>query len=52
MLSLILVIVLFDNLNKEEFTENDISSDYYYKTYGVKSIELKNKIIKGIKMKN
>ena len=40
-----------DNLNKEEFTENDISSDYYYKTYGVKSIELKNKIIKGIKDK-
>ncbi len=40
-----------DNLNKEEFTESDISSDYYYKTYGVKSIELKNKIIKGIKDK-
>ena len=40
-----------DNLNKEEFKESDISSDYYYKTYGVKSIELKNKIIKGIKDK-
>lgn len=40
-----------DNLNKEEFRESDISSDYYYKTYGVKSIELKNKIIKGIKDK-
>ena len=40
-----------DNLNKEEFKESDISSDYYYKTYGVKNIELKNKIIKGIKDK-
>ena len=40
-----------DNLNKEEFKESDISSDYYYKTYGVKNIELKNKIVKGIKDK-
>ena len=40
-----------ENLNKEEFTEEMISDEYYYKTYGLKSLELKEKIEKGIKDK-
>lgn len=39
------------NLNREEFNENMISEEYYYKTYGVKNIELKERIEKGIKEK-
>ena len=31
------------NLNKEEFTENMISDSYYYKAYGLKTLELKTK---------
>lgn len=37
-----------DNLNKEEFTTNMISDEYYYKVYGLKTRELKDKIEKGI----
>lgn len=33
-----------ENLNKESFTEAMISSDYYYKTYGAKTLSLKKKI--------
>ena len=39
------------NLNKEEYTENDISSEYYYKKYGKASLDLKAEIEKGIKDK-
>lgn len=39
------------NLNKETYTENDISSEYYYKKYGVGSPELKAEIERGIKEK-
>ena len=39
------------NLNKETFTEIDISDEYYYKKYGVGSLELKAEIEKGIKDK-
>lgn len=39
------------NLNKESFNENMISEEYYYKKYGVKSLELKSEIEKGIKEK-
>ena len=40
-----------ENLNKEEFTEEMISDEYYYKVYGLKSLELKEEIEKGIKEK-
>lgn len=40
-----------DNLNKEEFTQDMISDEYYFKIYGLKSIELKEKIEKGIREK-
>ena len=35
------------NLNKESFKEEDIPSDYYYKIYGHKSLELKKEIEEG-----
>lgn len=38
-------------LNKEEFTSDMISDDYYYKIYGLKTLELKDKIEKGIQEK-
>lgn len=40
-----------ENLNKEEFTENMLSSEYYYKAYGLKTLALKEQIEKGIKEK-
>lgn len=40
-----------ENLNKEEFTEDMISSEYYYKKYGFKTLELKEEIQNGIKEK-
>lgn len=42
---------IVENLNKETFTENNISESDYYKTYGKPTIELKNKIEKDIKEK-
>ena len=39
------------NLNKEEFKQNMISDEYYYKIYGLKTLELKEKIEKGIEDK-
>ena len=39
------------NLNKKEFSKNDISEDSYYTKYGVVSPELKKEIEKGIKDK-
>lgn len=39
------------NLNKESFNMYDINSDYYYKIYGPKTIELKKEIKKSIKEK-
>lgn len=36
------------NLNKEMFTEKDISNEYYYKKYGRGSLELKKEIEQGI----
>ncbi|CCZ57736.1 putative uncharacterized protein [Clostridium sp. CAG:762] len=40
-----------ENLNLEDFNENMISSNYYYKAYGLKTLELKKKIEDGIKIK-
>lgn len=40
-----------ENLNAELFKEEDISEDYYYKKWGVKSNKLKDEILKGIKDK-
>lgn len=42
---------ILDNLNKEDFTVKDISDNYYYKIYGRKNLELKNKIENAIKEK-
>ena len=43
--------VMADNLNKESFNESMLSEEYYYKTYGLKTLELKEEIEKGIKEK-
>ena len=40
-----------DNLNKEDFTQDMISDEYYFKTYGLKSLELKEQIENGIREK-
>lgn len=40
-----------ENLNKETFTTNDLSEEYYYKKIGTPSIELKEEIEKAIKDK-
>ena len=42
---------LVENLNKQTFKEDDISDEYYYKTYGLKTLDLKEKIEQGIKEK-
>ncbi len=42
---------ILDNLNNEDFTKDDISDNYYYKIYGRKNLELKNKIESAIKEK-
>lgn len=42
---------IVENLNKEDFNEKMISEDYYYKIFGLKSLELKAQIEKGIKEK-
>ena len=42
---------IVENLNKQSFTENDISEDSYYKKWGLKNLELKEEIEKGIKEK-
>lgn len=42
---------MVENLNKEYFTKDMISSDYYYKNYGLKTLKLKEEIEKGIKEK-
>ncbi len=39
------------NLNKQTFTEDDLSDDYYFKTYGLKTLDLKEKIESGVKEK-
>ena len=42
---------IVENLNKEEFTEDMLSKDSYYKVYGEKSLELKETIETNIKRK-
>lgn len=42
---------MVDNLNKQDFNENSISDSYYYKKFGVKTLDLKKEIEKGIKEK-
>ena len=44
-------ILIAENLNKQSFTENDISESYYYKTWGLKTLSLKEKIENEIKEK-
>ena len=39
------------NLNKETFNDTILSSDYYFKTYGLKTLALKKEIEDGIKNK-
>ena len=40
------------NLNQEDFTEDMISEEYYYKTYGLKTLALKEEIENGIREKS
>ena len=42
---------MVDNLNKEEFTQDMLSDEYYFKIYGPKSLELKEQIENGIREK-
>lgn len=42
---------MVENLNKESFTEDMLSDEYYFKIYGFKNLELKEKIQNGIKEK-
>ncbi len=42
---------IVDNLNKEGFTSDMLSDEYYYKAYGLKTVKLKEQIEKGIKDK-
>lgn len=42
---------MVENLNKEDFDESMLSEEYYYKIYGLKTLELKSKIENGIKEK-
>lgn len=42
---------ILDNLNKGDFTTKDINDNYYFKIYGRKNLELKNKIETAIKEK-
>lgn len=42
---------IVDNLNKESFTEDMISDEYYYKTYGSATVALRDEIKKAIKEK-
>ncbi len=44
-------IKMVENLNKASFTEDMLSDEYYFKIYGFKNLELKEKIEKGIKEK-
>ena len=39
------------NLNKEDFNQTMLSEDYYFKIYGLKSLELKKQIENGIREK-
>lgn len=39
------------NLNKQEFTDDMISDEYYFKAYGLKNLKLKKAIEEGIKDK-
>jgi len=42
---------IVENLNEQSFTEDDISDEYYYKIYGLKTLKLKEEIENGIKEK-
>ncbi|MDD2627747.1 MAG: hypothetical protein PHR25_03940 [Clostridia bacterium] len=42
---------MVENLNKENFTSDMLSEESYYKKYGLKSLELKEEIERGIKEK-
>ena len=44
-------ISIVENLNKQSFKESDLSEEYYYKIWGMKTLELKDKIEKGIEDK-
>ena len=44
-------IELVENLNKQTFKEDDLSDEYYYKNWGLMTLDLKEEIEKGIKDK-
>ena len=43
--------IIADNLNKEEFRAEMLSDEYYYKNFGLKTLDLKTEIENGIKQK-
>jgi len=44
-------IKMVENLNKQSFKEKDISEEYYYKKFGLMTLDLKEEIENGIKDK-
>lgn len=44
-------LAMVDNLNKQDFNESSISEAYYYKKFGLKTLDLKTEIEKGIREK-
>lgn len=42
---------MVEHLNQQDFNENSISEEYYYKKFGLKILDLKNEIEKGIQEK-
>ena len=42
---------MVENLNKEEFKASMLSEDHYFKAYGIKTLELRDEIVNGIKDK-
>ena len=44
-------LAMVDNLNKQDFNEESISEEYYYKKFGLKTLNLKKEIENGIKEK-
>lgn len=44
-------LAMVEHLNQQDFNENSISEEYYYKKFGLKTLNLKNEIEKGIQEK-
>ena len=44
-------LAMVEHLNQQDFNENSISDEYYYKKFGLKTLDLKKEIEKGIQEK-